>query len=61
MKYEDLAKTFGILAEHGAGSVVMDWAEHDEWGHRSIRIQPLTSRNQDARRDGMVSRIRYRI
>lgn len=32
MTYENLAKTFDILASHGAGSIVMDWAEHDEWG-----------------------------
>ena len=31
MTYENLAKTFDILSSHGAGSVVMDWAEHDEW------------------------------
>ena len=32
MTYENLAKTFDILASHRADSVVMDWAQHDEWG-----------------------------
>ena len=42
MTYENLAKTFDILASHGAGSVVMDWAEHDEWGIdiRNVNLTP---------------------
>ena len=32
MTYAQLAKTFEILAKHETDSIVMDWAEHDEWG-----------------------------
>lgn len=32
MTYENLAKTFDILSSKNPTGVVMDWAEHDEWG-----------------------------
>ena len=32
MTYNELAKTFEMLAAHNPDSIVMDWAEHDEWG-----------------------------
>ena len=32
MTYKELAKTFEMLAEHNPDGIVMDWAEHDEWG-----------------------------
>ena len=32
MTYENLAKTFAILAKYDPTGCVMDWAEHDEWG-----------------------------
>ena len=32
MTYNDLAKTFEMLAAHNPDGIVMDWAEHDEWG-----------------------------
>ena len=32
MTYENLAKTFDILSSHQPDDIVMDWAEHDEWG-----------------------------
>ena len=32
MTFEQLAKTFDILSSHNPDGIVMDWAEHDEWG-----------------------------
>ena len=32
MKYEDLARTFDIISSKNPTGIVMDWAEHDEWG-----------------------------
>ena len=32
MTYKQLAETFNILASKIPDDVVMDWAEHDEWG-----------------------------
>lgn len=32
MTYNDLAKTFEMLASHMPNGMVLDWAEHDQWG-----------------------------
>ena len=42
MKYKDLARTFEILASKNPDGVVMDWAEHDEWGINlnTMNLQP---------------------
>lgn len=32
MTYSELAKTFEMLAAHKPDGLVLDWAEHDEWG-----------------------------
>ena len=32
MTYEEIAKTFNIIASHNPEGVVMDWAAHDEYG-----------------------------
>ena len=32
MTYNDLAKTFQMLAAHNPNGMVLDWAEHDQWG-----------------------------
>lgn len=32
MKYEDLARTFDIISSKNPTGILMDWAEHDEWG-----------------------------
>ena len=44
MKYKDLARTFEIFASKDPNNIVMDWAEHDEWGidlhYTSIELSP---------------------
>jgi hypothetical protein len=32
MRYKDFAKTFDIISAHNPEGVVMDWADHDEYG-----------------------------
>ena len=32
MTYEDLARTFDIISSKDPTGIVMDWAEHDEYG-----------------------------
>ena len=32
MTYNDLAKTFEMLAKHKPDGLVLDWATRDEWG-----------------------------
>ena len=32
MTYNDLAKTFEMLAAHNPDGIVMDWANREEWG-----------------------------
>ena len=32
MKYEELARTFNIISSKNPTGIVMDWAEHDEYG-----------------------------
>ena len=32
MTYKQLAETFNMLASKRPDDIVMDWAEHDEWG-----------------------------
>lgn len=32
MTYKQLAETFVMLSDHNPNALVMDWAEHDEWG-----------------------------
>jgi hypothetical protein len=32
MTYNDLAKTFEILAAHMPNGMVLDWAKRDQWG-----------------------------
>ncbi len=42
MKYEDLAKTFNIISSKNPTGILMDWAEHDEWGFelRGVDLSP---------------------
>ena len=32
MTYKQLAQIFVMISEHNPNALVMDWAEHDEWG-----------------------------
>ena len=32
MTYSELAMTFDMLAKHRPDGMVLDWANHDEWG-----------------------------
>ena len=43
MKYKDLARTFEIIAEKNPDNIVMDYAEHDEYGFDLHYLnEPLT-------------------
>ena len=42
MKYKDLARTFDIISSKNPTRIVMDWAEHDEYGFELSNVN-LTS------------------
>lgn len=39
MTYENLARTFDILASKNPTGTVMDWAEHDEYGFELSNVE----------------------
>ena len=44
MKYKDLARTFEIIAAKNPDDIVMDYAEHDEYGFDLHNLkEPLTA------------------